>query len=153
MKAIVMSVMLLLATAAGAEDFNYAAYKSTDLALAFQSAYVITGTDYHIEGAEIKYKVEATFSGKHRLTDPKVQNFISKWVTAKGHPKEYESLFKHEILVLDKNKKGYWMPLQNSLVTQFGTEVEKDAEVDLYIMYLGAYSRNKVFSVNEFQPK
>lgn len=133
-----------------AEEFNFGAYKPTTLSGATAEHRDYPKDDFVIEAGNFKYAVVGTYTGGHRETVTTTKDLIRHWVKSLGHPKEYESLFDHEVEIKSDGKK-YWLPIQNPMVQSFASEIREDHPVKLYIMLIGGTKDRLVFAINEFQ--
>jgi hypothetical protein len=135
---------------AHAGDFDYKAYRPSSLTDAVAEHHKNPAVDFLVETGNFKYAVGGTYTGRHRQTAAPTKELIRRWVKALRHPKEYETLFEHEVEVESGGKK-YWFPIQNPMVQSFASEVRADSSVKVYIMLLGATKDTWVFAINEFQ--
>lgn len=145
-----MGFLLGMVVSAEAADFNYSAYRPTSLAAAIAEHERADGADYVIEAGAFKYRVTATYTGRHRETNTKVRELIRHWVKALRHPEKFETFFDHEVEV-ESGGQTYWLPIQNPLVPSFATEVKDGTAAQLYIMLIGAVGDHWVFIINEFE--
>ncbi len=137
-------------TSAYAGDFNFTAYRQTSLSDAIAEHRDYSKDDFVIEAGNFKYTVIGTYTGQQRKAVTTTKDLIRHWVKTLGQPKEYESLFDHEVEIESGGKK-YWLPIQNPMVQSFSSEVRKGGSVKLYIMLLGASKSRLVFAINEFE--
>jgi hypothetical protein len=135
---------------AQAGEFDYGAYKASSLAGAVAEHHINPAVDYQIEAGNFKYAVIGTYTGQYRETVAMTKELIIRWAKSLRHPKEYETLFDHEVEVESGGKK-YWLPIQNPMVQSFATEVREGSPVKLYIMLMGSTKDGLVFAINEFQ--
>lgn len=147
-----LAVAFVAAAAFGGQTPDWSDYKPATVAAAWSRAAVIEGTDYTIETKNIKYVVEAIYTGEHReMGSPRHNHkLIGDWVKALGHPKQFAEAFEHEIEIRN-GKDTVWLPLQNPLVESFAQEARSGSQLRLYIMYVGAAGADRVFIVNRFQ--
>ncbi len=148
-------LLLLLGAAfalsgARAGEFDFKAYKASSFTEAVGEHQKNPAVDFLVETGNFKYAVGGTYTGRHRETAAPTRELIRRWVKALRHPKEYETLFEHEVEVESGGKK-YWLPIQNPMVQSFASEVRVSGSVKLYIMLLGATKGAWVFAINEFQ--
>jgi hypothetical protein len=135
---------------AHAGDFDYKAYRPSSMSGAVAEHQKNPAVDFLVETGNFKYAVGGTYTGRHRETATPTRELIRRWVKALRQPKEYETLFDHEVEVESGGKK-YWLPIQNPMVQSFASEVQAGGSVKLYIMLLGATKDTWVFAINEFQ--
>lgn len=133
---------------AGAADWS--AYRQASVAQAWAEAVVVEGSDYTIEAANVKYTVDADYTGQHRELVPGRKELLRRWAKALRHPMGYAAMFEHEIQIRGEDQE-YWLPIQNPLVEPFAAETGAGSRVRLRIMYIGATAREPVFVVNSFQ--
>lgn len=146
--AVLSSLVLFTMGQASASDWS--AYKEASVAQAWAEALVIQGTDYTIEAANVKYTVQAEYTGQHRELVSARKELLSRWARSLGYPTEYATMFEHEVQI-KAGKQVYWLPIQNSLVAPFAAETMAGSRVRLRIMYIGATGQERVFVVNSFQ--
>ena len=106
--------------------------------------------DYTIEAGNFQYEVIATWTGKHRELRASTLGLIERWVKALRKSPDVAKLFEHEV-ELSAGGVSYWLPIQNSLVEPFVREVQPQARLKLFIMYIGALKSDKLFIINEFR--
>lgn len=140
---------LLTLASAYAGGFEYGAYKPSSLVSAVTEHRASLAVDFQIEASNFKYAVIGVYTGQHRETVTTTKDLIHRWAKALRHPKEYETLFDHEVEIESSGKK-YWLPIQNPLVQSFAAEVKEGGAVKLYIMLLGHTKDGVVFAINEF---
>lgn len=129
---------------------DWSDYKPASVAAAWSRAIVIKGAEYTVETKNIKYVVEASYTGEHREMGSSRRELFGRWVKALGHPTQFAEMFEHEIEV--RTGKGkVWLPLQNPLVEPFAQEARAGSQLRLYIMYVGAAGADRVFVINRFQ--
>jgi hypothetical protein len=145
-----LAVAFVAGAAFGGQTPDWSDYKPATVAAAWSQATVIKGTDYTIETKNIRYVVEAAYTGEHREMGSPRRKLIAGWVKALGHPKQFADAFEHEIEIRN-GKDTVWLPLQNPLVEPFAQEARSGCQVRLYIMYVGAAEADRVFIVNRFQ--
>jgi hypothetical protein len=145
-----LAVVFVAVAAFGGQTPDWSDYKQATVAAAWSRAAVIEGTDYTIETKNVKYVVEALYTGEHREMGSQRHKLIGGWVKALGHPKQFAEAFEHEIEIRD-GKDTVWLPLQNPLVEPFAQEARAGSQLRLYIMYVGAAGADRVFIVNRFQ--
>lgn len=146
-RTVISLALLALVTEATAADWS--AYKPVSAAQAWSEAFVVEGTDYTIEAANIKYTVEADYADQHRELVSARKELLRRWARSLSHPPEYAAMFQHEIQIR-AGKQEYWLPIQNSLVEPFAAEATMESRVRLRIMYIGATGNERVFVVNGF---
>src|SRR5882724_7267928 len=108
-------VALAAVMALGAQTPDWSDYKPASIAEAWSRATVLKGADYTVETQNIKYVVEAPYTGKHREIGEPRRKLLRGWVKALGHPERFVGMFEHEIEVRD-GKETVWLPLQNVLL-------------------------------------
>lgn len=145
-----LAVAFVAGAAFGGQTPDWSDYKPATVAAAWSQATVIKGTDYTIETKNIRYVVEAAYTGEHREMGSPRRKLIAGWVKALGHPKQFADAFEHEIEIRN-GKDTVWLPLQNPLVEPFAQEARSGSQVRLYIMYVGAAEADRLFIVNRFQ--
>jgi hypothetical protein len=145
-----LAVAFVSVVALAGQTPDWSDYKPATVAAAWSRATVIEGTDYTIETKNIKYTVEAVYTGEHREVGSPRRKLIGGWVKALGHPKQFAETFEHEIEIRN-GKDTVWLPLQNALVEPFAQEARSGSQLRLYIMYVGAVGADRVFVVNRFQ--
>jgi hypothetical protein len=145
-----LAVAFVSVVALAGQTPDWSDYKPATVAAAWSRATVIEGTDYTIETKNIKYAVEAVYTGEHREVGSPRRKLIGGWVKALGHPKQFAEAFEHEIEIRN-GKDTVWLPLQNALVEPFAQEARSGSQLRLYIMYVGAVGADRVFVVNRFQ--
>ena len=125
-------------------------YLPSTLAKAWSEATIIEGVDTTVETLNIKYVVQANYTGEQRdITDAR-HDLLRRWAKTNGHPADTADTFKHEVR-LRAGSATHWLPIQNSLVGPFVKEVSAGSRVRLFIMYVGAVRDDRVFIVNEFE--
>ncbi len=93
---LVLLTVACAVTTARAGDFNYDAYKPASLESVAERK-DNQKSDYLIDAGHTKYSVVATYTGRHRETVTTTKELVRYWVKSLRHPKEYESLFDHEV--------------------------------------------------------
>jgi len=149
MKLVALSILLLIATSASADDFDYSAYQPTSLAQVIPGAYVDPRADYYFDSALPRYKTVGTFTGKTRPVAPRIGDFIAMWAKTGQLPEAYRDLFNTEVEI-EQDSTTYWMPLQQSLVESFRREVAPGEKVTLYLLLMGEYKHSAVFAISGF---
>lgn len=137
-----------MASAAQAPDWSD--YKAASVAKAWSEASIIKGADYTVETKNVKYAVEAPYTGQHREVGPARRELLRRWVKALRHATQFAEMFEHEIEVR-AGKETFWLPLQNPLVEPFAQEASAGSRLRLHIMYIGAVGADRVFVINRFQ--
>ena len=149
MKLIALCILLLMASSASADDFDYSAYQATSLAAVIASANIDPRADYYFDVALPRYRTVGTFTGNSRAIDHRVGDFISMWAYTDQLPTTYREIFNTEV-ELKQDSKTYWMPIQQSLVEFFRREVEAGHKVTLYLLFMGEYNHSAVFAICGF---
>jgi len=133
---------------AHSSDFDCDAYKPASLtSIAERQKYRVS--DYLIETDNNKYAVIGIHEGGSRNIDAATKELIHRWTIKQRLPKEYESLFVHEVEI-EAGGNNYWLPIQNPMIMQFIKEV-MHGSVKLYITLIGGTKDRTVFIINEFQ--
>lgn len=145
-----VAVALVAAVVLGAQTQDWSDYKPSSVASAWSTAAVTKGADYTIETKNIKYVIQAAYSGQHRKVSHTRRELLLRWAKSLGHPTSFAQMFEHEIGIRVKNE-TLWLPLQNPLVEPFAQEAKAGARLRLYVMYIGAAGADRVFVVNRFQ--
>ena len=145
--AVISLALFAIVTEPRAADWS--AYKPVSVAQAWSEAHIVEGTDYTIETANVKYTVEAKYTGQHRELVAARKELLRRWAKSLRHPPEFATMFEHEIQI-KADEQVYWLPIQNPLVEPFAAEAIVGSEVRLRIMYIGATLNEQVFVVNSF---
>jgi hypothetical protein len=146
--AVISLALFAIVTEARAADWS--AYKPASVAQAWSEAHIVEGSDYTIEAANVKYTVEAKYTGQHRELVAARNELLRRWAKSLSHPPEFATMFEHEIQI-KADKQIYWLPIQNSLVEPFAAEAIVGSRLRLRIMYIGATRNERVFVVNGFE--
>jgi hypothetical protein len=147
----VLGPMLLLALALGsARADGWEAYRPASLREAWAQALAIPDTAYTVETLEVKFRVDARYTDRHRKIDPSSQALLARWCSALQHPLEWEYAFDHEVELEDQGQTA-WLLLQDPLVGPFAAEVQRGARLRVYVLYIGAVGERRVFAINRFQ--
>ena len=143
--------LLFLIIAPTVEAFEYDAYKPAELATVAPAVERAPGSELHIylDAAHPRYRTTVRFTGKVRELSDEKRTFIRYWVKAMRHPVEYESLFGKEVETIQGGR-NWWLPIQGSLVGAFLQEVAAGAEVELFVLLMGAVNQDAVFGISEF---
>ncbi len=97
------------------------------------------------------FRATVVFMGEMRSIGPERNAFIQMWGKASGiDPALLAGTFQKEIEVRE-NQKTYWLPIQNVLIPHLKKEVGANREATLFVVFIGATERDRVFLVNEFQ--
>lgn len=147
-KSLFVLLACLLPTAS-AQEFDHDAYRQSTLADARTSLALDARIAHLYDAAHSKYRVDATFTGGMRPTDPATTRFISQWVIAMRHPPEYGRMFGLEVEIAQSGT-TYWMPIQDSLVGPWKQEATAGGDVELYVLLLGASNQLPVFAISSF---
>jgi hypothetical protein len=134
-------------TASAAQSYDWSQYKPTTVAAALSRTRVIKGNDYTVELDNIKYVVEAVYSGEHREMGVKRRELLRQWVEVPGHAKqdaEQDVQFRAGAQLI-------WVSLQNGLLKPFTEEAKAGSKLRLYVTYIGADGEDRVFVVNRFE--
>ncbi len=142
--------LALFATVTEVRAVDWSAYKQASVAQAWSETHIVEGTDYTIEAANVKYTVEARYTGQHRELLAARKELFRRWAKSLSHPSEYAIMFEHEIQIW-ADKREYWLPIQNSLVEPFANEASAGSRLRLRIMYIGATRKERVFVLNGFE--
>jgi len=145
-----MLTALLMTVVGSATTADWSDYRPTTMGQAWAQAVVVAGSDYTVEPANVKYSVDAAYTGAHREVGANRAELFRRWAKSLGHPAEYAKLCEHEVSVRANNK-TYWLPLQKSLVDAFANDAASGSRVRLRIMYVGAVGDDRVFMVNGFE--
>jgi hypothetical protein len=136
----------------GALHADWSDYKAVSLSEAWAQAGV--GPDQSVDtyiGAPQQYKflVKAVYTGKIRRIAVGRSHLIVNWGKAMGTP-EFTSRFEKEIQV-SADGLTVWLPIQESLMNEFGQEATAGAPLNVWIMYIGSAKQDRVFLVNDFE--
>src|SRR5262245_47304183 len=101
---VALASLVPLATAHGAE---WSDYKPASMKEAWSAASVIADTDYTIETANVKFLVDARYTGHHRELDASHRELLRRWAKALRHPPEIEGGFNHEVELADGDQRGW----------------------------------------------
>jgi hypothetical protein len=148
-KIIPTGLLIAILIAVGSLASDWSAYKLVPADRAWSDTVVIPTADYTIETANIKYTIDAIWTGQHRELPSARAELFRRWTKSLGHPPEYEALCRHEIEI-KANNKTYWLPIQNPLFNNFIQEVKAGAQLHLRIMYVGAVGPDRIFMINDF---
>lgn len=149
MRIVLLTALLLFASAGRGAGFNYSSYQSTQLSDAATSFELDPESDYMIDAAMRKFHVEGTFTGNTREVDPALSKFIVGWAHALDIPPHIPGMF-NTAVEIQQGSTTSWMPIQDGLLEPFGKEVPAGSKVHVFILLLGAHNQTPVFVINEF---
>jgi hypothetical protein len=152
MKALVRLAGLLVIS--GALRADWSDYKEVSLSEAWAQAGVAPdqSTDTFIGAPQqFKFFVKTVYTGRVRRITQGRSELIVNWGKAMGTP-EFTHRFENEIQV-SANGLTVWLPIQESLMSEFEQEAKAGAPLDVWIMYIGAVKQDRVFLVNDFEAK
>jgi hypothetical protein len=150
MKALVRFAGFLLIS--GGLYADWSDYKPVSLSEAWAQAGVVPdqSTDSFIGAPQqFKFLVKTVYTGRIRRIAGRRSDLIASWGKAMGTP-DFTSRFENEIQVRADGL-TVWLPIQESLMREFGQEAKPGAPLNLWIMYIGAAKQDRVFLVNDFE--
>jgi hypothetical protein len=150
MKALIRFAGLLAIS--GLLHADWADYKAVSLSEAWAQAGVVPdqSTDSYIGAPQqFKFLVKTVYTGRIRRIGERRSDLIASWGRAMGTP-DFTSRFENEIQVRAEGL-TVWLPIQESLMREFGQEAKAGAPLNLWIMYIGAAKQDRVFLVNDFE--
>jgi hypothetical protein len=95
------------------------------------------------------FRSTVLFLGKVRNIKPERRSMIEMWGKSSGVDTAAGN-FKKEIKVRE-NRRTYWLPVQEILVSYLKRDVKKNGEVMLFMVFIGTTGKNPIFLVNEFR--
>lgn len=146
MRMIPLILLLAFASAVHGAEFNYGSYRPALLSEAVSSFELDSRSDYMIDAAMRKYRVEATFTGKTREVDPGLGRFLAGWAKALNVPSHVPGMF-NTAVEIRQGSTTLWMPIQDGLIESFAEEVPAGSSVDVFVLLLGAYDQTPVFVI------
>ena len=133
-------------------------YKPVSLSDAWARTGVVTepgasAPSYSLVGAPglYKFRVKATYTGKMHKVAAARTGLISKWGSVMAS-EDFTKRFEDEIQVRADGL-TVWVALQNGLLGPWRMECKAGTDVELFMMYIGSFHRDRVFLVNDFEAK
>lgn len=147
-------LVILLATfsLSASAAFDRSAYEPISLKEASARMNVAPRANYYLDAAHSRYQSEGIYTGRSRSLTPELKEFIAIWVKSFGHPVSYAEMFPLEIQIKQQGQL-YWLPIQDSLVESFTTEMKAGKKVQLYVLLMGARDHAPVFAISAFTAK
>src|SRR5688500_17366685 len=99
MRVLLLALLALATSTAGAADFDYATYRSAWLSDAAATFQLDPEADWLIDASMKKFHTVAAWTGQHRDITPERRRFVEAWAVALRLPEGTAALFGHEIEV------------------------------------------------------
>lgn len=155
MQKIYIALILSLILAPVYAEFDFDAYPSTtfsdikarhsdDLRKARRES------DYTISAVTFKYSLLVIFSKELREITPDNKTVIAAWQNALRVPDDFVNRYRHEFKVVF-GKETYWIPVQEELLPQMGSELLPGDKFELYVIVIGAIKNRLVFLMTQFK--
>ena len=131
---------------------DWSDYKEVSLSEAWAQAGVVPdqSVDTYVGAPQqFKFRVKTVYTGQIRRIAGRRSDFIVSWGKAMDTP-EFTRRFENEIQV-SADGLTVWLPIQESLMNEFVHEAKAGAQLNVWIMYIGAAKQDRVFLVNDFE--